>query len=313
MLYRIALLILFTLFIHSKNTCTFQDQHTINNSENLLKSLQHELKDPAYRTEVLPNNFSYLTNLIVVGNNNNQPPAYLRSIIKLFSNMLKGASYVNAQECESFLAKLPTLAQPYFALTTSRAYITQPALYDAHMFDRLHATINNALFMKFSSEYDSFKKNPNEFLTILSSEILSLAQEEVTREQLRQGIIRFAEIALNKLVWNVEKAELSWNITKRIAHDLAALLEQNILDDLNDLDDLYWTLLTRYCYFIELTATELAPSIFATIKNDISAGNILLLSLPEQDALVESKLSYLQRTLITAEAQSRAYHKNNIS
>ncbi len=305
----IALLFMSTLFIHNTNVYSFQAQHTTNNRESLLKALQEELKDPSYRTHVLPNNFSHMTNLITSGSMENQPPAYLRSIIKLFSNMLKSSDYVNAYECESFLKKLPHIVQPYFSLNVSRAYITERTLYDAHMFDRFKVTVNNVLYVKFSSEYEAFKRDPNSFLDMLSSEIISIAQEEVTREQLRQGIVRFAEIALSKLIWNVGHAEKSWATTKKIADHLASLLEYNILDDLNDLDDLYWTLLTRYCYFVDITATDLAPSFYAVVKKDITEGNTLLLELAEQDAIVEPKLLYMQRTLMAAEAQSRAYHK----
>jgi hypothetical protein len=304
----IALLLMCILSIHNTNTHSFQVQHTTNNPENLLKSLQNELKDPSYRTEILPNNFSHLFNLITSGNTNNQSPTYLRSIIKLFSNMLKGAEYVNAYEFESFMARFPILVQPYFSLNASKSYITQVALYDAHMFDRFKVTVNNVLYMKFSSEYESFKRNPNEFLEYISSEIVTIAQEEITREQLRQGIIRFAEIALSKLIWDVSNPEKSWDNTKKIATHFATLLEYNILDDLNDLDDLYWSLLTRYCYFIDVTAIDLFPAFYTTIKNDISSGKVLLLELAEQDSFVEPKLSYMQRTIMKAQAQSEAYH-----
>lgn len=306
----IILLLINTLFIHNTNMCAFQEQHTINNSENLLKSLQEELKDPSYRTEILPNNFSHLTQLIVAGNSNNQPASYLRSTLKLFSNMLKSTQYINCYEFESFTRKLPALVQPYFSLPASKPYIQERALYDAHMFDRFKATVNNILYIKFSTEYETFRKSPGDFLDYLSSEILTIAQEEITREQLRQGIIRFLEISLSKILWNPDHAHKSWDTTKKIADNLATLLEQNILDDLNDLDDLYWSLLTRYCYFVNLAAIDLIPSFYPMIKKDIASGNTLLFELDEQDTLVEPKLLYLQRTLIGAEAQSRAYHKD---
>jgi len=306
--YHIALVCTYSLFIHSINTYSYQVQNTINSQENLLKSLQYELKDPSYRTTILPNNFSHLSNLILNGNTNNQPPAYLRSTIKLFSNLLKSAEYVNASAFENFLATFPKAAQPYFSLPISRSYITNTALYDADMFDRFKQTVNNVMYSSFSSNYESFKQNPGQFLENLSSEILTIAQEEVTREQLRQGIVRFAEIALSKLIWDVAQPEKSWEITKKIGDQLAELLEQNILDDANDLDDLYWTLLTRYCYFIDITATDTAPSFYTTIKKDIAAGNIILFELEEQDAIVESKHLYMQRALFSAEAQSRAHY-----
>ncbi len=53
-----------TLFIHSINVHSFQEQDTTKRQENLLKSLQYELRDPSYRKKILPNNFTHFSNLI---------------------------------------------------------------------------------------------------------------------------------------------------------------------------------------------------------------------------------------------------------
>ena len=309
----IALLLSCTLFIHSKNADSFQAKHTNEgNQKNVLEALYTQLKNPQYRKEILPNDFSYLVDIIQLGNKNNQPPAYLRSAIKMFSNMLKSADYVNAHAFSTLIEKFPTILPNYFSLNACRAYIPNQALYDADMFDRFKATVNNLLYVKFSSDYESFKSNPGQFLQSISSEIVAITQEEVAREQLRQAMIRFCEIALSKLIWNPAEQEQTWQITKKIADQLAALLEHNILDDANDLDDLYWTLLNRYCYFIELTATDMNESFYTIIKSDISASKSPLFELEEQDFIVEPKLSYMQRTLIEAEAISRGYARGLI-
>jgi hypothetical protein len=300
----------YILLSHSTNIYSNQVQNTKNRQENLLQSLQYELKDPSYRTTILPNNFNYLSQLLALGNKNGQPPAYARSVIKLFSNLLKSAEYVNAQALEQCMSNFSELVEPYFSLTLSRTYITHTALYDAHMFDRFKETVNNALYHTFSTEYESFRADPAHFLNSLSNTIVVLAQEEVTREQIRHSIMRFAEIALSKCIWDIAAPEKSWLTTKKIADHLATLLERNILEDTNDLDDLYWSLLTRYCYFIDIMATDLEPSFYIFIKNDIAAQGTILFDLPEQDSFVESKLSYMQRTLLKAESQSRAYHMN---
>lgn len=310
----LTLLISCTLFIHSINAHSFQAKHTsTNNDKNILGSLYTQLKNPNYRKEILPNDFSYLTDIIELGNKNNQPPAYLRSAIKMFSNMLKSSHYINAHAFSSLIATFPTILPSYFSLQASRSYISHQALYDADMFDRFKTTVNNVLYSKFSTEYDSFKRDPGQFLQNISAEIVTIAQEEVMREQLRQAIVRFCEIALNKLIWNPAEQEQTWNITKKIADQLASLLEHNILDDANDLDDLYWTLLNRYCYFIEITAGDMNESFYTSVKNDISLHSSPLFELEEQDFIVEPKFSYMQRTLIEAEAQSRGYSYGLIS
>jgi len=230
-----------TLFSHSINADSFQEKDmTSQSKDNYIISIQKELRTPHYRKDILPHNFSYFSHLVTFGTETNQPPVYLRSIIKLFSNMLKSSHYVNAYAFSGLLETLPEHLAPYFSFTESRAYITDSALYDATFVDRFKSTINTMLYAKFSNEYDSFRQDPNLFLKKISSNIVTVAQEEIIQEQLRQGIIRFLEVALGKLIWDPSAQEETWRLTKRIAEQLARFLEYNILDDVNDLDDLYW-------------------------------------------------------------------------
>ncbi len=308
MIHRFIVLILCTLFIHSINANSFQVKHIpFDTQDNFIIALRQELRSPHYKKEILPNNFSYMNQLIDIGTQNNQSSLYLRSIIKMFSTMLKSTHYVNAYAFSDLLDSLPALLNPYFAFPISTRYITNSALYDASFADRFTSTINNALYIKFSTEYESFRQNPELFLTNISSHIFSIAQEEIELKQIRHDIIRFCEIALSKLVWHPGEQEKTWELTKKITTQLATLLEQNILDDTNDLDDLYWTLLTRYCYFIEITAIDMPESFYTFLKNDISLNKILLFELPEQDCIIESKLAYMQRTIMEAEVKAYGY------
>lgn len=311
MIHRLTLFLLLTmstLSIHSINANSFQAKDTAQqNQDNLIISLQKELRTPQYRKEILPNDFSHLSQLITFGTSTNQPPAYLRSIIKLFSNMLKSSHYVNASAFSDMLTTFPHDLAPYFALPASRMYMSNSALYDATFVDRFKATVQTMLYSKFSTEYDSFRQDPDLFLKKISGGIVTIAQEEFVQEQLRQNIIRFCEIGLSKLVWDPAAHEQTWAITKKIAEQLVTLLAHNILDDANDLDDLHWTLLNRYCYFIELTATDMPESFYQTIKDDLRSNDIVLFALKEQDYIVEPKLSYMQRTLIEAETAAYCY------
>jgi hypothetical protein len=309
--YFITLFIITVLSSHNINAHAFQEKDSIlNNQDHLILSIQKELRVPEYKKEVLPHDFSHLSHLIAYGAQSNQPPVYLRSIIKLFSNLIKSPHYVNAYAFSGLLETLPEQLASYFSLVESRAYITDSALYDATFVDRFKATVNNMLYAKFSNEYDSFRQDPNLFLQKMSNNIVAIAQEELVQEQLRQGIIRFCEIVLSKLVWDPAAHEETWRITKKIGEQLATFLEYNILDDVNDLDDLHWTLLNRYCYFLELTTGDMPESFYQSVRHDLrsNAHDIVLFALKEQDYIVEPKISYMQRTLL--EAETTAYrHK----
>ena len=309
MLYHlITLIIISTLSSHSINANSFQAKHMpCDNHDNFIISLQQELRSPHYKKEILPNDFSHLSHLITFGTQNNQPPAYVRSVVKMFSNMLKSAHYVNAYAFSQLIEDLPGLLNPYFSFPLSTRYITNSALYDASFSDRFTATVHNALYAKFSTEYESFRQNPDLFLQSISTDIVALAQEEIEQSHIRHAIIRLCEIALNKLIRHPGEQEKTWELTKKIATQLATLLEDNILDDANDLDDLYWTLLTRYCYFIEIAAIDMPESFYTALKNDISSNKIVFFELPEQDGFVEPKLSYMQRTMMEAEVKAYGF------
>jgi hypothetical protein len=304
----IRLSALCVLSIHSINAYALQEKdEALHNQNDLILSLQKEMRTPRFAREILPNDFSALLQFTTFGSNTNQPPAYLQSVIKLFSNTLKKSHYANACAFSELLADLPRHVAPYFTLPSSRPYITNSALYDATFVDRFNATVNNMLYAQFSIEYESFRKDPNAFLQSISSTIVTLAQEEIAQEQLRQSIIRFCDTALSKLIWDGTTYEKTWHVTKKIADQLATLLEYNILDDTNDLDDLYWTLLSRYCYFIELVATDMPESFYTELRSDLRANSSVLFALKEQDYNIEPKLSYMQRTLVEAETAAYRY------
>src|SRR5579872_2092442 len=193
----ITLISITTLFIHSINGHSFQEKDVlVENQDNFISGLQQQLRSSQYKKEILPNDFSYLSHLIGYGTINSQPPAYARSVIKMFSNMLKSAHYVNAYAFSQLLEELPSLLHPYFKLPLTQRYLTHEALYDASFADRFVSTVQNALYVTFSTEYEAFRQDPDLFLKNLGTNITAIAHEEMEQEQIRQNIIRFCEVAL---------------------------------------------------------------------------------------------------------------------
>ncbi len=194
-------LTLIPIHIHSTMDVKMKDTEFISTID--LQKIQEELKKTEYRKEILPHDFSHFVNLIRYGNEMEQPRAYMRSVLKLFGNILKGSEYINAYVYSNMIDELISLER-YFIAKKTKSYLKNTALYDASLFDRFKESINNMLYVKFSSQYESFKKDPEQFLQDLTNEIVDVTQEEISVEQLRQGIVRFLEVGLSKLVWSPE-------------------------------------------------------------------------------------------------------------
>jgi hypothetical protein len=271
----------------------------------LLRSIQHDLQDSSYR-EILPSNFSYLIQLLEHGKRNQQSRDYAQNVISLFSKLLKGCEYVNSYSFNSLIDQMPGLVKHHFAgyqLDGMQLVLAQ----DLDMLERLEQAVTSIVYTKFSTDFNLCKSNPEQFLDDLSKRIVATTNQEVSMAQLRQIIIRFLEVGLSKLVWSPRDEEKTWDSVKKISHSLATLMEHKIIDDLDDIDELYWTLVHRYRYFLELHSTDMTLSSYSKIANDIHTQKLLLFDIEEQEPFMQTKSNCLLSAIATQEAKKRAY------
>jgi hypothetical protein len=269
-------------------------------------ALFHELNRPEYRTDILPHDFSYLIKLLEYGKNSKKESDYAERVLRVYIRLVKGCPCINGYAFSEFLTKLPDLLQHCTLVKNKYISHTTPML-DMDLFDRFKESVNTVLYNQFLSDYDLFKKDPDNFLQDLSLQVLDIAQEEFALLQLRSSLMRFLEISMGKLVWSPDASEKVWDCTKKIATDLTKLTELAVIEDINDLDDLFWGLLYRFGFFTDLFASNLSQAFFDAIQHDMTQKKLLLINLEEQQDWLESKDHYLARTLKTSEAKMLAY------
>ena len=265
--------------------------------------LQHVYNRSEY-AEILPTNLSHIMQMLQHGKKNNQSRAYVKSVIKLFGNKLKGVSHINAYAYSFMLADFPDLLGNYFLIKRS-----------ANLY-KYKETLNTILYQTFLAKYDFFKQSPQEFFDVLSQEIIETLQhdlpmlsDDISTEELRHTIVRFLEIGINKLIWHPKEHDKIWTSVKTISHQLEALMEHNIIDDANELDDLFWTLIHRFCFFLDVAHDLLPVKFFEAIKNDITTEQLLLVELEEQEALITSKRDHLLHVIRRNLARKQAVNK----
>ena len=270
-----------------------------------IKSFLHDIfNNPLYCAELLPHNFSHLVQFLEYGKKTKQQRAYIKLVIRLFTNKIKSVSYVDASVLNNFLQEVPVLLGEYFLI------------FKQSQLESIKELINELLYSSFLNKFSSFKANPEDFLTALSEQIVqtidssSAANKEVTVEELRKGILIFLEISINKLMWHSSEQEKTWESVKNIANNLSVLMEYNIIPDPDDLNDLFITLIERYCYFLEIVENDLSVDFYEKIKSDICANSIILFE-QEDNEFEEKKSQRLIRTLAYGEAKARWRSHNN--
>lgn len=269
--------------------------------------LQEVYNRPEYGAEILPNNFSHFLQFLEHGVQTRQNPAYAQSVIKLFSNKLKAATYINAYVFEDMLLPLQGIMKHYFVGQQPRTSA------------QLKVSINDVLYTSFLSQFDFFKKDPKKFFDSVTSEILTSlnyelagSAQEVQKEQLRQSLIRFLELGTSKLIWSPEEPADVWKSVKTTCSHFARFAHDGILHNADFIDDLYWSLTHRLCFFIDLCNTSLPASFYQTVQKDVLNKNVLLCKLDEQEKVITPKSEILMQTLVAGEAKARAYQQHGI-
>lgn len=238
------------------------------------------------------------------------PRRYVHAILKTFINVAKSTDCIAT---DALVEILKSFNQQLPSFVHAREYESHtPATleYNAESYQRLQHYNQKLLLHKFNVNYEEFRLDPVQFLTGIAENLACAAQEELEIQKLRSTIKLFLELHLSKLFWAYEDNEGCWEQVKMIAYQLALLFENNIFDDLDDLDDFYWSLIHRFGHFFEYAYKNCSFTLFDAIKQDLSHGSLLLLDLEEQDACIEKRSECLLHIVMHAEARKRAHEVN---
>ena len=262
--------------------------------------LKHVFNRPEYATEFLPYNFTHVLQFLEYGKKTEQTAVYMQSIIRLFYNKIKATHFITSYALHEFLEPLPNFIQDHCAPQEISTIFTQ-----------IKISVKDLLYKTFLKRFSFFKKNPDEFFDELSEDILEEIQGNfyetpLRQEQFRQSIIRFLEIALNKIIWYPSDGQDTWKSVKLFAHQIYQLHQTDIIDE-DELDDFYKSLLERFCYYLDMHGSGISLKTLAIIRNDITSKKLHFLELEEQEAYLEPKPKRLKRALIIAEAKIHAH------
>jgi len=224
--------------------------------------------------------------------------AHAKGVIRVFKNKIHSCPYINAYAFDNMLVEVLELLDP----------IMHKVLYK-DIDDPVHNAYE-LLYLSFSENFAFFKRQPRTFLMDLSRSLIDQLNEyytpDASLEELRSMFIRFLEISLGKLVWHPQDGFKTWESVKSLADHLADLVEHEIIEDVEDLNDLYISLLERYIFFLDISGDQLPLAFYTRVKEDVANNSTILLELEEQEEFIEPKMQRFVNVLNIGEAKALA-------
>lgn len=251
----------------------------------------HTFNRREYGTDFLPHNFTHLAQFMEYSQQANQPPEFTEGVLRLFNQKLKMSSYVSAPAFERLLMQ----TAPYFEY--------QIAQKDTPLWQTLKGHITQS----FKNKFSLLQQQPLTFFEDLSKNLeTTITTQNTTPERVRFTLLRLLTSTCDKVVWSPVDQTQTWASFKAIGSSFERLHQKKVIPDELDANDLYWSLVERYAYFMELVGSQLSLETCEKIKQDLRERKIAWLETPEQEAGLQTKLERLAQVIMETETKIRA-------
>lgn len=229
--------------------------------------------------QVLSRCFEHTIDCLKFGMSLEKPRGFIDATFSMFHQRYMDCNYINVHAYIIFLEQLPSLLGPVFE----------------HHIEEEREIIKGCIRSALKKYQSSAKQHT--FMDTVADEIIAFRTTEPTIQELQFGITRFLENVTSKLVWDVREQEEVWKTVKTIAQDLETLATYGILPDTKILNQLYWSLITRFCYFIDCAGSNLSLDCYKIIYKDLDERSCMLLALEEQEELMKPKVERLRESV----------------
>lgn len=271
-----------------------------------------EVFNNKYYHNYLSQNGSHFIEFLELSNELNLDIESLYTCIRLFYNKIKACEVVDAPVLVQILNPMPTLLEKYFSKLENKIN-----------FKDLKQSIEKIILSKLSTYMTNAQINQNIFANELSKEISYITKNEIhslktekdqiyMQERLRSLIIKFLEITLSRLIWDYKNYQPIWGSVCSISNYIERLVEFRIIDHRDDLDDLLWSLVYRFSFFLNLAGSQLPAQFYEEVETDISSGTVFFLELEEQDQAIRTKKEVFLQALLDAKTKSLAFERLGI-
>jgi len=230
------------------------------------------------------------------------------SCLRLLHNKVKSCEIIDDVALNEVLEVIPERLMRHFSDNSVPTYSVES----------LQKGMEKLMLDHFTNHFDMFQTSPDKFVSRLSHDLSEHARgvEGKGKESILAGVewkdrlrhlnVRFIENMLSKTVWDQNSYEGIWNSVMKSANSIYRLATYKVVGHMDDLDDLYMSLNSRFCWYLDFTAGTFPSSFYETIEEEVGGGAAFFLELGEQDEGIRSKKDVLLEAVMKAKSKALA-------
>lgn len=230
------------------------------------------------------------------------------SCMRLFYNNIKSCEIIDNTVLEQFSRATPDIFERYF----------ETKITPTGSLNLIRENVEDLLLSQFNKRQQEIKSRPDVFISKVSYDITNLVKSKLAvirqeeedhefREKLRTMIIRFLDMAIGKTFWYTDSYQSIWPSFLSIADNLYMTGRRKIINDQDNLDELWHSLVTRFVWWLDVKGSELPVEFYKQIEDDLHNNVVFFLEVPEQDEGIIRKKDLLAEAVIKAKAKAIAY------
>jgi len=237
--------------------------------------------------------------------------------MRLFYNKMKSCEIIDDVVLIQLLEEVPVLLEPCFA-EDSKAKVQDLTFIKNH--------VESLILSKLVDKFAEFQKKPDAFVSDLAQSIVEIMKKEENaktaveekkeiRDRLYSVTMRFFDTALQRVIWynrDSVGSEIIWRSFATIATGIQKLAEHDVIHHMDDLDDLYWSLIHRFCFYLDLSGATLPLEFYEQVENQLANKTVFFLEAKEQDEGIKTKKDTLLESLFVAKVKAIAFEKRGI-
>ncbi len=267
-----------------------------------LQSFYGRYNHPLFIKGFLPRSCQNEIDLLSYAKGKKNPYEYTYAVTNIFHQRFKGCTSKNPFALNDFLIRLPELVGSLF----ENNVVSKESI-RLHLLEKLEAVCGQGGIYVPADEIEGFIENLS---FSIDAEILKPAK---TFQKTQLALVRYIESMLDKLEWDFSQPLEAWQIFKDIISSLKLLLEYRIIPDTDAFSQLLWSLIYRFSTQIEHEGSIISLEDYNKIGQDIAQNKVALLSIPEKERLIASKMNVLCKAFHTGQGLAVAYSKNIFS